>query len=562
LSEEFLRVLKKVTLVFIGLVLACIGLGQVPVWKDPNILVPSSTMPQPAGHRSTHYLVYKGPRNLVPNGGRTADSFHPDQNPAGFWPSQIHTAYKIPSNLGTGAIAVTLAFDNPNALSDFNTFSSQFGLPMETSSNATASTNKHFQVVYANGTQPAADAGWSGESSLDLEWTHAMAPNAKIYLVEGADNSDTGLFGAVAVARTLPGVKEVSMSWGGGEYSGELGLDSSFNNTGVVYFASAGDAGGVQSYPAESPYVVGVGGTHLVLDSNNNIVLETAWSDSGGGPSSVEPRPTYQNIVSSVVGASRGCPDIAAVADPYTGVAVYSGYGFGGWGVLGGTSVSCPMSAGIANARGQWSTGPIPELNRIYNTIFASTTLWHLLYRDITAGTAGSFSALVGWDFITGIGSPQNPYPSQNGVSYSPTNPQVIAGTESPTAYRLISVSQPPLGETAAVSTDFILDHPASAYASLGISAVLTSPFRTTGQVFIYNPSTQKYEVLVSGPGTGSASTLQKDVTALIPTYAFASGGHTIMRFAYRAIAPSRSNVGAFLFNVGAVSLTGTLNGN
>src|SRR5262249_23737160 len=150
------------------------------------------------------------------------------------------------------------------ALNDFNVFAAQFGLPQETSTDPRASSNKVFQVVYASGKQPRSNCGWAQEAALDIEWAHAMAPSAKIVLVEAASSSFANLFAAVDVASNLPGVTEVSMSWGGSEFSGETSADSHFpQNNGIVYFASSGDTGGQVIYPGASPLVVACGGTSV-----------------------------------------------------------------------------------------------------------------------------------------------------------------------------------------------------------------------------------------------------------------------------------------------------------
>lgn len=552
--------MKKLIFSLFAFVIASLCFGQNSIWRDQNIRIPKSSVPQ-LGRCFTHYVVYNGPRlrgNTIrtdgeANGRVHPDRFHPDFNPDGFHPADIHAAYKITDGQGTGAIAVVIAFHNPNILTDFQTFSAQFGLPTETSTDPLASTNKHFQLVYAQGSQPQSDSGWAGESSLDVEWTHAMAPNAKIYLVEAADNGDN-LFNAIPVAASLPGVKEVSMSFGARESSGETAFESLFA-TGVVYFASAGDAGGVTIYPSASQFVVSVGGTSLVLNNDKSIKSETAWSDSGGGPSAFIARPSYQSPVASKVGSSRGTPDISAVADPFTGVAVFSQFGFGGWAVVGGTSVSCPISAGIANARAQWTNDPITELTRIYH-IYTTPALFKQTYRDITQGTAGGFTAGPGWDFITGIGAPNGMYALSSLNAIPATNAQVIVGNEvGSNPFDLTSVLQRPYGQTAATSADFVLANPLSTYLLVEISAQLTSPLRTTGQIFIYNPSTQKYEIVASTPGTGSPSALTKDVTSYLNTYSFTYNGQTIMRFAFRGVEPIRASEAPFTFVIGSPTL-------
>jgi kumamolisin len=202
---------------------------------------------------------------------------------------------------------------------------------------------------------------------------------------------------------------EVSMSWGGSEFSGETSYDSHFNNASyVVYFAASGDTGGQTIYPSTSPYVVAAGGTTIHRDSNGNFTSETAWSGSGGGPSTYEQIPSYQSVISSIVGAKRGIPDFSFDADPNSGVSVYdstSCQGLSGWLVFGGTSVATPSLAGIVNTAGHFYQDSFQELGTIYPD-YAGTN-YGTDFRDITSGTAGSYSAGAGWDFVTGVGSNQ-----------------------------------------------------------------------------------------------------------------------------------------------------------
>jgi subtilase family serine protease len=282
----------------------------------------------------------------------------------------------------------------------------------ETSSSPTASTNKVFQVVYAGGRQPKANCGWAQEAALDIEWAHAMAPGARIVLVEAATNSFADLFKAIDVATGIvksAGGGEVSMSWGGSEFSGERSYDSHFSQTSnVVYFASSGDSGGVTIYPSVSPYVAAAGGTSLVI-SGGGIVGETGWAGSGGGPSRYEAEPSYQFLVAMPSGLNnrRGVPDVSFDADPNTGVSVYdstSCQGMSGWMVFGGTSVSSPSLAGLTNAA---SAGVVNGFQS--NTVNQLTTSYASVsyFNDILSGTAGSYKAGTGWDYVTGIGTPK-----------------------------------------------------------------------------------------------------------------------------------------------------------
>ena len=312
-----------------------------------------------------------------------------------------NTATALPATSSSHlAIAIVDAYDNPDATSDLAAFSRQFGLPAPTSSN--------FQVVYASNSRPSGDSGWALELSLDIEWAHAMAPGAKIYLVEAKSASNSDLLTAVDKAATLvaaAGGGVVSMSWGESEFSGEASYDSHFQNANVTYIASSGDLPGV-IWPSVSQYVVAAGGTSVSRNpTTGNFEAEQTWQQTGGGISALVARPSYQSSVSSIVGSHRGVPDIAAIADPDTGVWVYSQYGASQcgnsvWCVVGGTSVASPVSAGILSWRAVHTT----RVQQVLNAIYATSSG----YRDITSGNCGPYAgwlAGAGWDLCTGKGS-------------------------------------------------------------------------------------------------------------------------------------------------------------
>ena len=319
-------------------------------------------------------------------------------------------------NGGSQTIAIVDAYDDPNAASDLENFSAQFGLPFSAGK---------FKVVYAGGSEPAIDptGGWEVEESLDIEYAHAMAPNATLYLVEANSNYDSDLFPAVQVASNLVqcgstttclrgshGRGEVSMSWGGEEFAAELSLDSYFTTPGVVYLAAAGDDAGV-IYPCASPNVVCAGGTSTARSEyTGNLIQEIAWSDAGGGISYYEPIPAYQaenRGIARQLGGYRGVPDISADANPNTGVWVLDTFPVPGpgWYIVGGTSVATPTLAGIVNGSGQLASSSVAELYNLYG--FDSFAM----YNDITYGACGYYSGTFsapGWDLCTGFGSPRN----------------------------------------------------------------------------------------------------------------------------------------------------------
>ncbi len=353
------------------------------------VLVPDSTLEhaEDVGVRAhTNHLIKVGPQFV-------------GTSPAGETPASIRTVYNLPSTGGTNVIAIVDAFDYATAENDLGVFSNTFGLPPCTKANGC------FQVVYASGRKPRSNCGWAQEAALDIEWAHAMAPYAKIILVEAASSSFADLFKAVDVARKLTGVTQVSMSWGGSEFSSEAGDDSHMLQTGVVFFASSGDTGGATIYPGVSPNVVSAGGTTIHRDASGNFTGETGWSGSGGGPSKYEARPSYQDGIKAIVGSARGVPDFSFDADPNSGVSVYDStpcQGLSGWLVFGGTSVSAPSLAGVVNLAGGFQSSSALEMGLIYGNLGNSTD-----FRDITSGTAGKFSCAVGWDFVTGVGSDQ-----------------------------------------------------------------------------------------------------------------------------------------------------------
>ena len=201
--------------------------------------------------------------------------------PQGFSPSQIRAAYNLPASGGAGStIAIVDAYSTPHIETYFNYFSHQYGLPDSTTGNF---------FVHNLGTSNT-DSGWALETCLDVEWAHAIAPNATILLVEAVSAKDNDLLAAVNYATNQPGVVAVAMSWGENEFRSESNLDSYFSKEGITFFASSGDDGGSNlNWPAVSPNVVGVGGTTLKLNSNGTVFSENAWQNSSGGVSSWVP---------------------------------------------------------------------------------------------------------------------------------------------------------------------------------------------------------------------------------------------------------------------------------
>jgi kumamolisin len=388
--------------------------AELEMLADGAVLItPSSSFVRPgAGKAHTNFHLFH-PAQGLPTAG-PANAAPPVAGNYNETPASIACIYALvtpvtgcnPQNVfavpsrGSGVIAIVDAFDAPNAMADLNVFSQNFGLPLVDSGS--------FQVVYATSTgtttstPPAYDSGWEMEISLDIQWAHAMAPNAKIILVEAHSSNLSDMFAAVSLAGTLVTAGsggQVSNSWGTSEFFGETNSDSTFTGSKVVYFASSGDSPGT-SYPAVSPNVLAVGGTTISRNkTTGNFVSQSAWSSGGGGPSRYEKRPSNQSSISRNVGGARGTPDVSAVADP--GVWIYDSSG-GGWIVVGGTSVATPIVAGITNLRGGvFSLSSDAELTYVYGN--------QSHYTDITTGSCRTHRATTRWDFCTGVGVPKGP---------------------------------------------------------------------------------------------------------------------------------------------------------
>lgn len=357
------------------------------------------------------------PEPRPPRGGDTPGAIlHPTPTADALTPAQMRQAYGFNFVLpgggtATGAgqtIAIVDAFHDPNIQSDLHTFDQQYfgGVdPNFTQVNLGSSTNT---------------GGWDFEESLDVEWAHAMAPGANIMLVEAASNLNTDLYAAADKAVSL-GAQVVSMSWGHADFSTEAGFDSHFTAAGVAFVACSGDAGSPEWYPAASPGVLGVGGTSVELDVNNNVANELAWSDtgssSGGGMSAYESRPSYQPATYSngsstgLTLTGRGVPDVSYDADTNNGIAVYDSFNGFGWERAGGTSCGAPQWASIIaladQLRAQSGGAPLGT-GQVLSTLYANPQD----FRDIVAGTSTgtpNYTAGPGYDLVTGLGSPMVP---------------------------------------------------------------------------------------------------------------------------------------------------------
>ncbi len=393
------------------------------------------------GLQFDHVVASSGVGNNVPFVRLPAGSSTPPDN--AFNPTQIKQAYGIDqvkdkgiTQDGTGeTIAIIDAFDDPKFVSrnnsadvsqdpnflasDLHQFDLQYNLPEPA--------GFFTKVDQTGGTNyPIGDTGWGTEIALDVEWVHALAPGAKIILVEANSNYDSDLLNGAAVwARDHSGAQVVTMSFGGDESGGDPTTNSIFQSPadhGITWLASTGDSGVPGGYPSFSPNVVAVGGTTLTAPGGV-YGSESGWSGSGGGISADESQPSYQqgllihsgNTVINQNG-KRATPDVAFDADLNSGVAVCDSYSQGTdypWIRVGGTSFSSPAWAAMMGITDEiranhglpsldGPSGTLPTLYQIYNT----PSRYAYDFHDVTAGSNG-YSAATGYDLVTGMGSPK-----------------------------------------------------------------------------------------------------------------------------------------------------------
>jgi len=397
--KSFLKALQAgaITLVAVGLFLSlsasqAFTQSREAVFNGHRIIFPESSIPHAGRHHTNYFFVDSDrPAPQPPPGVETPGSlacvYQLVSGPPG---CPVATSTALPTG-GWGAIAIVDAGHYPTAAQDLAAFSTYYGIPPA-----------DLTVTWPGTKKPPVYSDWIVEEALDIEWAHAMAPQAKIYLVESIQIDTDPTWAAVQLAAKLvaqAGGGVVSMSWGDPEQSQELQADKFFLAKNVVFFAASGDSGlGVGIYPGSSPNVVSVGGTYFNRDSNGKFVNEVYYTGGGGGDlSPYEPRPAYQNGVANVVGSHRGYPDVAS---DYCCAPIYLE---GSWFSVGGTSWASPTFAGIVNAAGNKAKSSLYELTAIYREL-ANPTLYSERFNDITQGAS---QCKVGFDECTGIGSPK-----------------------------------------------------------------------------------------------------------------------------------------------------------
>ncbi len=349
-------------------------------------------------------------------------------------PAAIASAYQAPTSLTGSGQTIAILIDAVPQTSDLTQFWTTCGISQSLS---------NYTVVNVGAGPPARSPtdGEVFEATLDVEWASGIAPGAAVRLYGMPDSNLLSIQAActqvLSDARAIPGLRQVSISLGAIESQNSAGALQSISQTfaqltaqGVTVFAASGDGGSNQGtggalgvlYPASDPYVTGVGGTLLTLNQDGaTIASETGWTSSGGGLSGFFSRPSWQSGTGVPSGTMRCVPDVAAVSSDAGNlqVTVQTGNGTqtttqsqntfivinGSVPTYGGTSLAAPVWAGFCALINQACVrNNLPNVGllgpRIYPLIGTTS------FRDITSGSNGAYSAGVGYDLVTGIGSP------------------------------------------------------------------------------------------------------------------------------------------------------------
>lgn len=397
---------------------------------------PGFGAPVSRGHMHPATSVHLQPQLAVMSSDRTFNCQKPTATYNCYGPDQIRNAYGIQPLLNAGqdgggkTITIVDAFQDPTLKTDVKQFDSAFDLPAPS-----------LKVIAPFGLTPfdptvPNQVGWSGEIALDVEWAHAIAPQAKIVLALSPSDADSDLINTetYVVQHSMGDV--ISMSFGEAEQcmapalqQQEHSLYKTATSKGVTLLAGSGDYGAAQltcdgsglvqsaSIPASDPNVTGVGGTELVADlKTGKYGSESVWNDptfpgaGGGGFSSVYSRPDFQDTANT--NAMRGVPDVAYSSGSLAGAIVAWGSSGspGEFWVISGTSVGTPQWAAIVAIADQSAGRDLGNVNpALYKA--ARNGGQNSNFHDITVGNNGyppisGYAAAPGWDAASGLGSP------------------------------------------------------------------------------------------------------------------------------------------------------------
>ncbi len=323
-------------------------------------------------------------------------------------PQTVKTAYSFPKNTDLSGLKIACieAFYNDTLHKDLEIFCRHFGIKPPT-----------LKIHYPFGKSAKTNSQWIYESSLDVQWLSALCDKAQInVLFSPTSDIDYMTRCALYAADTLK-CHIVLMSFGTGEFLSQSEISESFRNRRECIFVSAaGDTGGKVFFPSSSSAVLSVGGSTVALGDNGlKLGKERAWRFGGGGASKYESIPPYQRIFESInqlSGGFRATPDVCFYADFAPGVPIYASsdaLSKKGWSTSGGTSFSSVALAGVcAHIKKSTPKALHNSINSYFYALAGGTKydLPQYYFNDITSGSNTVYSAKIGWDFCTGLGSP------------------------------------------------------------------------------------------------------------------------------------------------------------
>ncbi len=500
---------------------------------------------------------------------------------SGYYPGDLLSAY----GLGTAAssmkagpkaatVAIVDAYDDPTAASNLAAYRTSLtgatdpatGLtdakipPLCGSTPATGCVT--FRKVNQSGgtSYPSASAGWSEEISVDLDMVSAICPACNIVLVEASSASMSNLAKAVEYAKSLHPAA-VTNSYGASEFSSETTFNATYSaGTTTAITAATGDSGYGAEFPAASPKVTAVGGTSLTFTGSGSTIAwsQTVWSTAGAGCSAYEPVPSWQAVTGvyreKAVCQNREIGDVSAVANPYTGVAVYDTYHGTGWMVFGGTSVATQIiGATYGLAAGTGTLQPTPSGLYPDGTTTATSSTAGLT--PVTSGqdaTCGDYLCNAtdrlssGYNGPTGLGTPdgvgafQTAAATSGSLSFTTSSSSgttlIAGGTAGPFTVRL-STAAPSTGLTVTLSTT----SSGGGFATSS-TGTFTSPYQvtvpggsTTSPSFSYHDTVAGTQTITAAATGWSSATLSVTVDpgplakiTISPSTASVTGGGTV----------------------------------
>lgn len=342
---------------------------------------------------------------------------------SGLTPANLQSAYNLATTSATGGtsggmpevIAITTAYDDATAAQDLAAYRAQFGMtPCITPANignyslplGSGCVSKVSQDNQAS-SLPSSNTSWTATDSVQMDAVTAICPNCQILLVEASSASDADLDQTLVTAEN--DADFVTGGWYGDESPSETAADQLYLNApGKAIVFPAGDSGAGTVWPADSQYVTSAGGTTLTADTSASRGWdETAWSSTGGGCSSIAPKPSWETDDTSPNGClNRTDNDVAAVGDPNTPIAAYD-TAAGGWATGGSTVISAAIITATYALNGLPQAGTYPA-SYPYQSGSSGD------FNDITSGSNGTCesnrkylcTAGTGYDGPTGEGTP------------------------------------------------------------------------------------------------------------------------------------------------------------